>query len=291
MIIDSAAADARFARRVLVTASAPILALIALIAVAAIVSRADFARREDQVYHAMTQRLVVSAVGARAQALEALAHDFATWTDGYDNVSRQWNPAWIANNYYSTAADAMIVIRSGQLRYLWTAESESRGAVGRDAVRAARNMIGASSQARGASASGMMLLGGDLAFVAIAPITPEEGPARVALLGGDRPLDYLLVVDTLGASDIKAMGEALGLGDLRFAAPPGALQGPASWSVSLANSERAGALMWRDEPPGGASLPRRIWVAILALLAVGLAAIWGAYVLTMRLVRDVAAKE
>lgn len=242
----------------------------------------------------MTQRLVASAVGARAQAVQALAHDFATWTDGYDNVSRRWNPAWITNNYYSTAADAMIVVRSGQLRYLWTAEelSGSRGAAGRDSVFAARNMIGAGGHSRGASASGMMLLGGDLAFVAIAPITPEDEPARSALLEGDTPLDYLLVVDAFGASDVGAMGDALGLDQLRFAAalasPP---RGSASWSVSLANSERAGALLWRDERPGGAILPRRIWVAILALSGAGLCACWGAFVLTMRLVRDVAAKE
>lgn len=293
----SATASERLARRVWITASAPIFVLAALLAVLAAASRVDFARREDQAYRAMTQRLVGSAVGARAHAVAALAHDYANWTDAYDNISRRWDRTWIENNYYTTAADVMIVFRSGQLRYLWTAEhlSESRGAVGRDAMVAARTIVNVSNQAHGASASGMMLMGEDLALVAITPITPEEEPGRAALLANGGPLDYLLVVDTLDAGDVESLGESLGLGDLRFVAnPSSAEQGPASWSISLANSERAGALVWRDERPGAKRLQERIWTAILVIFGAALCAASAAYLLTKRLLRDettAAAKE
>lgn len=289
----STAASRRFARRIWITASAPVFALAALFAVLAVVSRVEFARREDQAHQAMTQRLVGSAMAARIQAVEAQARDYSNWTDAYDNVSRRWNRTWIDNNYYTTAAEVMIVFRSGQLRYLWAAEqlNESRGAVGRDSMVAARSIVDLSGQAR-ASASGMMLLDGNLALVATAPITPEEEPARAALLGSGRPLDYLLVVDTLDADDIASLGASLGLPELRFVtALAGAPLGPASWSFSLANSEDAGALVWRDERPGGSNLPRRIWVAILALFGAGLCAAWAAHVLTSRLIRDAVARE
>lgn len=289
----SATDRARVARRVWITASAPIFALVALIAVLAVVSRVDFARREDQAYQAMTQRLVGSTMSARAHALEALVKDYANWTDAYDNVSRHWDRAWIENNFYTTAADVMIVFRSGQLRYLWAAEqlSDGKGAVGRDSMFAARNIVDLSNQEHGASVSGTMLMGEELALVAITPITPEEESRRTALVTSGRPLDYLLVVDTLDAGDIQAIGESLGLNDLRFVAnPSSAEQGAASWRILLANSESEGALVWRDEHPGSRALPQRVWVAILALFAAGVCAAWAAYVLTKRLVNDVAAK-
>lgn len=290
----STTADGRLARRIWITASAPIFALVALIAVLAVVSRVDFARREDRAYQAMTQRLVGSTMSARAHALEALANDYANWTDAYDNVSRRWDRAWIENNFYTTAADVMIVLRSGQLRYLWAAEqlSDGKGAVGRDAMFAARNIIDLSNRAHGASVSGMMLMSEELALVAITPIAPEEAASRTALFASDRPLDYLLMVDTLGPGDIESVGESLGLDDLRFLANPSSTeQGTASWRIPLANSESVGALVWRDEHPGSRALPQRVWVAILALFAAGVCAAWAAYVLTKRLVKDAAAME
>jgi hypothetical protein len=278
-------------RRAWLCAGAPIVVLVALLAVLIVASLQNIARREDEVFRAVTRRAVASAMTGRAQATADVTLEYANWDAAYAAITQRWDARWLSENFYSSVVDALIVFRDGQMRYLWTPEMlrPSRGALARDALTAARRIEGLEALAAAPAAAGTttwatMQFRGELALIAIVPVTLEDSRARLASLADQRAQDFLLSVQVFHQADIDALGRALELEGFRFVTPPSA---PAEDSVFLPMSELRGeagvGLVWRDDKPGSAALAGRIRLALIALFVAGVIAILGARALIERL--------
>jgi CHASE4 domain len=263
-------------RRLWLAIGVPLMILVVVVAVLAAAARIEFARREDAAYRVMSQRLVASAVDAREQALKDLVLDYANWDDAHDAITRRWDLRWLANNYYSSVFDALIVFRGGQMRYVWVAErlQEQRGALARDAMAAGRSLPGLESLPQASAiadmtASTRIAFDQTVALVAVAPVTREDYAARLQSRSGNAPTDFVLGVKVLDHSEIAALGQALGLEDFRFGVNAAAAPTDLSMPLAAPRGLGEGAFFWRDERPGGADIPRRLWVAVLVMLGLG----------------------
>jgi|CXWL01.1.fsa_nt_gi sensor domain CHASE-containing protein len=276
-------------RRAWICVGAPIAALTAIAAAIATWLVCDFARRENETYVVTSQLFITSALEGRASALRDLTLDYANWDSAYAAITRRWDDAWLAKNYYSSVLDAFVVFRSGQLRYFWTDEAlaHRRGALPRDAMATARRIpnleaLAAAPSPNGTTASAVMAFDGNLALLAVAPVTLEDDGARIALARGGDAQDFLLGVKVLDAEDIGALGQALGLSELRFEADANAINGDMiAWPIAAMNGEGPARLVWRNARPGDGSRGM-IWPIVAALIALGVGATWAAHALLMR---------
>lgn len=279
-------------RRAWVCVGAPIAALTAIAIAIATWLICDFARRENETYVVTSQHFITSALEGRASALRDITLDYANWDSAYAAITRRWDDAWLANNYYSSVLDAFVVFRSGQLRYFWTDEALAprRGALPRDAMATARRIpnldrLAAAPSPHGTTASAVMAFDGNLALLAVAPVTLEDDAARIAHARQDGPQDFLLSVKVLDADEIGALGEALGLSELRFEADANAADGDMiAWPIAAMNGEGPARLVWRNARPGDGSRDA-IWLIVAALSVLGACAAWATHALLMRYVR------
>lgn len=281
--------EGRLSRRLWFVAGAPILVLTVLLAALATWFVSDFARKKNADYVATSQRFITSALEGRAAALRDITLDYANWDAAYAAVTYRWNNAWLASNYYSSVIDAFVVFRAGQLRYFWAADqlTPHRGALARDAMGTARRipnldrLAGAPSRQE-ETVSAAMAFEGKLALLAVAPITVEDDARRIASARANSPQDFLLSVKVLDAGEITALGQSLGLADLRFETAAGGLAPEQiAWPIAAMNGEGPARLVWRNTRPGDALL-HAIWPIIVALFAFGVCAIWAVHALAMR---------
>jgi sensor domain CHASE-containing protein len=283
--------SSRLAQRLWLASALPVLLLAVLFSGFAAISRLDYARHIDEASRAMTERLVSSALAARREATEEVTLDFAHWNDAYAAISLRWNPQWLERNYYSSVLDALIVFRGGQLRYLWTAENleTGPGAIGRDAMAAARSAPELSQLARANGSpkvvSMLTSIGGNLALVGMAAVSPEDERTREALDRNNAPRDYVLAIRLLDAAQIAELGAAMNLRDLRFETTPDArAPNDSAWPIAAPNGDRIGDMVWRDDRPGEATLTSRIASAVGLILTASLLAILAMRFLIFRIV-------
>ena len=268
----------------------PILGLIFIVMMLAVATLAGFAKEQDRVYVEATQRLMAGSSDGRAQALAAVARDYAHWNDAYQNISVAWNPDWVEGNMYSTNADGMILFRAeGVVRYAWfnddyqgeAADVQSAAIVAARAVPSLRS-LSAAPLAEGAVVSTMTRVGGRLMIIGVAAVSPEQG----AQARSNRGADYLAIIDVVETDKLASVGAALDLADLRFI--PGAStadQNHIQHTLSDASGRVIGALRWRHAHPGAVAFSRQIWPVIIGLLCIGALAILVARLLVTRQVR------
>jgi signal transduction histidine kinase len=277
------------------SAGAPILGLVLLVALLALVLLLSFARQQDRYYSSGTRQLMSSAIEAKARALGTLAIDYANWDAAYGNITRRFNRAWLDRNFYSSIADALIVFRPGQSpRYVWFMEDSPANVTMQvvDAAAQAPNLsaLAGAEEPPDGMASTFVEVGGRLAVVSIAPITPEDHAARRAL-SGSADIDYLIAVNFLDAERLNALGADLNLSNVNFSAGnPG---GPdvVTQPVIAANGAPVGVLSWTHAHPGGHGLLSRMWIAIIGLALAGLLAVLIARTLVRRQVANIVRAE
>lgn len=282
-------------RRAWVCVGAPIAALTLIAAAIANWLICDFARRENDTYVVTSQRFITSALEGRASALRDITLEYANWDSAYAAITQRWDDAWLAKNYYSSVLDAFVVFRSGQLRYFWTDEAlaHRRGALPRDVMATARRIpnldqLAAAPSPHGTTASAVMAFDGNLALLAVAPVTLEDDAARIARARDGEAQDFLLSVKVLNADEISALGQALGLSELRFEADASAPDGDMiAWPIAAMNGEGPARLVWRNTRPGDGSRDA-VWPIMAALAVLGVCATWAAHALLMRFLRAMA---
>ena len=256
----------------------PILGLIFIVMMLAVATLAGFAKEQDRVYVEATQRLMAGSSDGRAEALAAVARDYAHWNDAYQNISMAWDPDWVEGNIYSTNADGMILFRAeGVVRYAWfnddyhdeAADVQSATIVAARAIPNLRN-LSAAPLAEGAVVSTVTRVGNRLMMVGVAAVSLEEGSQARS----NQATDYLAVIDVIEPDKLASVGSALDLADLEFI--PGAStagQNHVQHTLTDASGRVIGALRWRHAHPGAVAFSRQIWPVIIGLLCIGALAI------------------
>jgi signal transduction histidine kinase len=267
------------------SAGAPILALVLLCMALGLTGLWAFARAQDTDFAEHARQLVQSAAHAQQEALENLTLDYANWNEAYEHTTLQWDEDWVASNYYSSIADAVMIVRSdGAVRHAWFAEGlEGEAAALSEALVAAvqRDLnLGALLSASGhdgMTASTTASLGADLVLISIAPISPEAQTVRTTR-DPDRPIDYVAILEHVTAEDLGMLGSRLHIDGLRFAQQTHS--GEQGVAITGASGSQTGMLVWRRQSPGATAFARNAAAIVLVLCITG----WISLLLAVRLV-------
>jgi signal transduction histidine kinase len=263
------------ARRAWIGVGAPILALVLVVVMLAVVTFWGFARDQDRAYAETSSRLVASAIDGRGRSLASVALDYANWDDAYQNISVRWDQSWVDGNIYSSVADGMVLFQpNGDIRYAWLSEEFAGKSDITDAAVAAAVEIPSLYQLRGAniaretSARSFAVINGQLALIAIAPITPEDDASRLAPNAIRN--DFIGLVDIITPAELIEIAASLDLRDLHLS-PAGSDHTRNTVTLPLTSADGATEweLDWRHMHPGGASFLRQIWPVVLGLLMIG----------------------
>jgi signal transduction histidine kinase len=239
----------------------------------------NFATQQDAAFVAKSRQLVDAALRGRLQALSSTAMDYAFWNDAHANIVAGWNPEWIEANYYSSAADGILIFtEDGAQRYAWFSDGAPpqvraaaatliRGAGSRAALREAAR----ASTSVQSVASGLTTAGDQLVAVAAAPISIEEQGQRAAR--PDPEAMFAVSIDVLDESDLEQIGRLVGVEGLMF--QPGPVQSHAALTQQALVSgegDLIGALAWRNARPGSAGFLDQVWLSLAYLALLGIAA-------------------
>ncbi|MBI3439953.1 MAG: hypothetical protein HY054_15110 [Proteobacteria bacterium] len=263
-------------RRAIVGAGAPILGLVLLVIAGAFVVFINFARQQDRSYVDNTQRLVTNTLAGRLRALSDVTLDYADWNDAFNAISVHWNRAWVANNFYSTVTDAMVIFRrDGAVRYVWKAEALAADptALAYQVVSAARDTPAFTSLARAPQAAGtvtrtLAILNGRLSLLSVAAIGPEDDDVRQHR-PADASVDYIASIDVLDAEQISTIGSDLDLQGFTFSRAANSNNSLVFLPIRGANGALLGRVQWRNERPGAAAFAGEIGPVLFGILLIG----------------------
>jgi signal transduction histidine kinase len=250
-----------------------------------------FAMTEDRTFAEDSRRLVQNAINGRQRALARVTLDYAVWDDAYEATTLEWDQSWLNSQYYSTVLDAVFVAGlDGDVRYAWVSEGVREAAIEPAALGAFLRPAAAIDLTAGEPLSlvrnEVIAFGDGIGFVSIVPISPEETSEREARdLSG--AVNYLITVEVLGDEAIAAMGYPLGLEDLVFTPRPEEY-GPVVSLPLTAHDSSLGALQWRHERPGSAAFRTLVAPILVALILIGVAALFVARALVSAQVRALA---
>ena len=174
-------------RNAWLSVGAPILGLVLLVSLFALLLLLSFARQQDKDYANGSRQLVSSALDGRAHAIASLTIDYANWDDAYQNISRRFSRRWLERVFYSSVTDAFVVFQRGHApRFVWFKDEASPGlgaAIARTASKAPNldSLAGALEPPDGV-ATAYAVVGGRLAVIGIAPVTPENNERHKILM-------------------------------------------------------------------------------------------------------------
>ncbi len=265
------------ARRVWLGVGGPVIGLVLITMVLAVALLWSFASQQDREFARASRQLVENAVEARRAALADLTIDYANWDAAVAATSGSLNRDWLDENYYSSVLDAIVVFRSGELRYSWIGESlESQSHLLVETV--LHSAIDTPDLAGLAAAPDIAdsvvgtvtLFDGRLAMIAVAPITREDEARRLTSASSGRPLDFIATLQVLDRDDLETMGANLGLNHLQIV-PADASPRRSEVATPIADSSRevVALLAWRDEQPGTAGFARLVGIVVVTLLLMG----------------------
>jgi signal transduction histidine kinase len=250
-----------------------------------------FAREQDKAFEDTSTRLVESAWASRENASARVALDYAVWNDAYLSTTVRWNAEWVDNNYYSSIADAVFVVRAdGVVRHAWLADAlqPQAHAIQAGVVEAVEhdfNLLALLSAPRkeDMTATTLFVSNGEPVLVSIAPISPEEQTVRQER-DPDLPVDYLVAVDLVTAVELAEIGASLQTSGLRFASsqPAGGDPVHIQRPMAAATGVIVGALSWDRQRPGSDAFLGNVGLIVAVLSLVGAMAI----LLARRLVSD-----
>lgn len=234
----------------------PIFALVSIVLVMALGLLTYFATAQDRAYEANSRQLVANEINGHVTGVRDLALDWSNWQVAYENVTNHWNDAWIKETFFTDLVDYVRIVRDGRSRFSWAAANIPANSDTIDA--ALRKNYEASSTIK--SKTDVFHAGNTLFIMSIQPILPEQdnGPVR----------DDLVLIRALDQTELKTLGESLGLENLRVAPGPEDLR-----HKSVVSLEMGGVvLVWDHEHPGSAGFSRLAlfvlsWVVLAGFLA------------------------
>ena len=262
-------------RRAWISAGAPILALVVVVAILFFALIANFAQRQDRAFAQDSTHLVESVLRGRSEALARLTLDYAMWNEAYEHITLRRDESWLEENYYSAVADALVVLRlDGSAHYQWQADGvRDGGAFISAAINASQNDVpppaGDSANSDDLVTYSVISHDGRLALLAIAAVSQETAFERRTR--GNAPVDYLAIIDVLDDREIAELGETLDLDDLAFTTAP-ASRDHLALGLQTPSARLVGALTWRNERPGSAAFALQFWPIMLCLLFIGVLA-------------------
>lgn len=277
----------RPSRQAFVSAGAPILALVLLVIAGAFAVFINFAEQQDRSYVENSRRLVANTIEGRLRGLSDVTLDYANWTDAYNAITRHWNGAWVAGNFYSTVTDAMVIFRrDGAIRYVWKTDhlQTNSAALADQIVNTARQVPSLSSLATAPHAAGtvtrtLAFVDGRLSLLTVAAIEPENDSERLRRPPTD-PVDYLAVIDILEPSQFASFGAELDLLDFEMTQHPNA--SAVSLPLRAVNGTPLGYLQWRDLRPGTKAFAGQIGPVLLGVIIIGVLSVLLALALMQR---------
>jgi signal transduction histidine kinase len=283
------------ARRAWIGVGVPILGLIFIVIMLAVATLAGFARQQDKDHAESATRLAAGGVDGRAQTITSITLDYANWDEAFEATSVHWDQAWVEGNIYSGVADAAIIFTArGVARYVWFSDDsaplagpvQAAAAAGVHRIPDIGDLAWAETPAETVVRT-FVRAGGNLAVVAVAPLTAEDDQVRLSRSRDDRT-DYLAFVDIITAEELAAIGAARELRELAFVEtqPNGA--DFISRPIAAADGRVIGYLVWRHAHPGAATFSAQIWPMIIGLLCIGALAILIARLLVTHQVRAIA---
>jgi signal transduction histidine kinase len=265
------------ARRVWIGVGAPVIGLVLVMMALAVTLLWSFARQQDDEFARGSRQLVWNAVEANRTSLANMTLDYANWDAAVTATSRRLDQEWLEQNYYSSVLDAIVVFRPGALRYEWVDQSiETRqtpvvaeiidagiATPGLDRLVIAPDIANSVSHT-------VAFVDGQLAVVAVAPITFEDDDRRLSQADAGRPVDFIATLQFVGRDDLDALAANLGLQDLQVT-PIGAEVSPDTLAMPLnaANGETVANITWRHERPGTAGFARLAGAVVVSLLLMG----------------------
>ncbi|HEX8900597.1 ATP-binding protein [Vitreimonas sp.] len=264
-------------RRAWISAGAPILVLLLVVAMLFLALTVNFTQRQDRSFAEESAHVLGSVMDARAQALAKLTLDYAMWDEAYENVTLRFDPDWLDNNYYSAVADALIVFDvDGAVRHEWVADGVDDGSLLIGAALAAARGDFALPQPDAVDSANLAVhsvitQNGRLALLSVAAITPETAYDRRART--DAPPDYLAIIDVLTPEDIATLGATLNLEQLAFATAASRDRDRLALPLVTPSGRQIGALTWRHERPGSAAFALQFWPIMFCLVLIGVLAI------------------
>lgn len=235
----------------------PIFALVSAVLVMALGLLTYFAKAEDKAFEANTQQLVANEFSGQTLRLQDLALDWGHWQDSYDKITTRWDDVWIRETYYSELFAQVWIVRDGQTRFSWVMDGIPANRAAIDAIIKKNHKASA-----GPRPSTNVFSSGDTLFIlASQPIMPETGSAPVR--------DSVVLIDALDQAKLKAIGQTLGLENLRLA-PSGKT---ATQKAVVSLNVGGVTLLWDHERPGSAEFSRLAFL-VLSLVVLAGALAW-----------------
>jgi len=235
----------------------PIFALVSAVLVMALGLLTYFAKAEDKAFEANTQQLVANEFSGQTLRLQDLALDWGHWQDSYDKITTRWDDVWIRETYYSELFAQVWIVRDGQTRFSWVMDGIPANRAAIDAIIKKNHKASAVPR----PSTNVFSSGDTLFILASQPIMPETGSAPVR--------DSVVLIDALDQAKLKAIGQTLGLENLRLA-PSGQT---ATQKAVVSLNVGGVTLLWDHERPGSAEFSRLAFL-VLSLVALAGALAW-----------------
>jgi signal transduction histidine kinase len=235
----------------------PIFALVSVVLVMALGLLTYFTKAEDRAFEANTQQLVANEFSGQTLRLQDLALDWGIWQDSYDRITTRWDDVWIRETYWSELFAQVWIVRDGQTRYSWVMDGIPANRAAIDAIIKKNHKASAVPR----PATNVFSSGDTLFILASQPIMPETGSAPVR--------DNVVLISSLDQAKLKAIGQTLGLENLRLAP-----SGPTATQKAVVSLTVGGVtLIWDHERPGSAEFSRLTFL-VLSLVALAGALAW-----------------
>jgi signal transduction histidine kinase len=242
------------------------MALVMVIAVTTVwISRAH-----DKLAEVDSERMVAGGLSALEDKLRTITIDYSLWTEAYDGI-RTRDMDWIWSNIGSAAAetgttDLMIIIEPGEaVQYGWVAgmgETPSAELLPADTIEAMLRLLDDIPVDARPAASRFVRIGGVTWLLAIARVTPYDGPPAGVI---DQDLPRHLFGLKIDNRLISELGAKFLVDDLTIAQEPV----PGMSNVRLGDGAGFGGYaVWTAHRPGSVILGKIALPLILVLGAI-----------------------
>ncbi|WP_062228749.1 diguanylate cyclase domain-containing protein [Aureimonas frigidaquae] len=245
-------------------------AIVTTMIVAVIVMTFGLAQRQTQDAIAAQRSLARGMVNVRLNDLSDVAEDYSYWDDAFNNLSRRFDPIWAQANIGQLLNQthdidyAFVIDPDGRFIYSVSVAEGSEGPVdvtfvgGFDAMMQARRRSGPN-----ATQTGLLLVDGQPALVAMSPLRPFSGQEEA-----DPGRRHLLVfADLLDKPLLAKLSNIYQLPNLGIV--PAEDANPASIAVRTFDGEERLHLAWDGATPGAQMLRDLLPLILLAMAVFG----------------------
>ena len=226
------------------------------------------ARQQDAGAQSASRRMVSGGLDAFVDRSKAMLLDYAIWTDAYDRIVAG-DVDWMSSNIGASAAigtfDAVVVLRPEGEPLGWGAGGGPLAELPLDraAIATATRQLGTLAIDGGTAESAYVRSGGELWFLAIGRVLPQEGVPAGA---GDADLPRMVIGFRVDAELLSGIGRRFVIEDLAVGPTP--VQGRDSLALEGTDGQPLAYVTWTPPMPGRAVLRVALWPLVGLMIAV-----------------------